>query len=45
MENKKFYLVSKKTLITIAGVVWCIAGFNVARLGVMSYGKIGPITF
>ena len=29
--------VKKRTLLLIAGVVWLIAGFNVARLGVLSY--------
>lgn len=34
--NKPFY-VKKKVLLIIAGIVWMIAGFNVARLGVISY--------
>ena len=34
MKNK-FY-VKKRTLLLIAGIVWLIAGFNVARLGVLS---------
>lgn len=29
--------VKKRSLLLIAGVVWLIAGFNVARLGVLSY--------
>jgi len=29
--------VKKRTLLLIAGIVWLIAGFNVARLGVISY--------
>lgn len=33
-------MADKKTLITIAGIVWCIAGFNVIRLGILAYGKI-----
>lgn len=37
---KKFYCVKKRTLLMIAGIVWLIAGFNVARLGVISYGLI-----
>lgn len=37
---KKFYEVSKRTLLVIAGIVWMIAGFNVARLGILSYGVI-----
>lgn len=34
---KPFYYVTKRTLLLIAGIVWMIAGFNVARLGVLSY--------
>lgn len=34
---KKIYEVSKRTLLLIAGIVWIIAGFNVAKLGVLSY--------
>lgn len=37
--KKKFY-VNKRFLLLIAGIVWLIAGFNVARLGVLSYKKI-----
>ncbi|MGN0632459.1 MAG: hypothetical protein ACI4JW_01175, partial [Oscillospiraceae bacterium] len=37
---KKIHEVSKRTLLIIAGIVWMIAGFNVARLGVLSYGVI-----
>ncbi len=32
--------VKKRTLLFIAGIVWLIAGFNVARLGVLSYRVI-----
>lgn len=32
--------VKKRTLLLIAGIVWMIAGFNVARLGVVSYLNI-----
>ena len=35
--NKPFYHVKKRTLLAVAGCVWLIAGFNVARLGVLSY--------
>lgn len=38
MKNR-FY-VKKRTLLLIAGVVWLLAGFNVARLGVLSYRAI-----
>lgn len=37
--KKRFY-VKKRTLLLIAGIVWLIAGFNVARLGVLSYKVI-----
>lgn len=29
--------VKKKTLLLVASIVWMIAGFNVARLGIISY--------
>lgn len=32
--------VNKRNLLLIAGIVWLIAGFNVARLGVISYKLI-----
>lgn len=34
---KKWYYVKKRALLLIAGIVWMIAGFNVVRLGVLSY--------
>lgn len=34
------YLVKKRTLLAIAGCVWLIAGFNVARLGVIAYSNV-----
>lgn len=37
---KKIFNVKKRTLLLIAGIVWLIAGFNVARLGVLSYAVI-----
>lgn len=33
----------KSAGITIAGCVWLLAGVNVARLGILSYGKIAQI--
>lgn len=39
-KMKRFYEVSKRTLLLIAGIVWMIAGFNVARLGILSYKVI-----
>ena len=37
---KKKFNVKKRTLLLIAGIVWLMAGFNVARLGVLSYAVI-----
>lgn len=34
------FKVKKRTLLLIAGIVWLAAGFNVARLGVISYFEI-----
>lgn len=34
---KTRFCVKRRTLLLIAGIVWMIAGFNVARLGVLSY--------
>lgn len=36
-NKRKFFHVKKHTLLVIAGCVWLAAGFNVARLGVLSY--------
>lgn len=35
--NRPFYHVKRRALLAIAGCVWLAAGFNVARLGVLSY--------
>ena len=35
--NRPFYHVKKRALLATAGCVWLAAGFNVARLGVLSY--------
>lgn len=37
---KRYFCVSKRVLLMIAGIVWLIAGFNVARLGIIAYGNI-----
>ena len=37
---KTRFCVKKKTLLLIAGIVWMITGFNVARLGALSYLNI-----
>ena len=42
MERTPFYHVKKRALLAIAGSVWIIAGFNVARLGILSYQMIWP---
>ena len=42
-KNKKFH-VKKPTLLAIAGSVWLIAGFNVARMGVISYIELNSTT-
>lgn len=34
------FKVKKRTLLLIAGIVWLIAGFNVARLGIAAYFMI-----
>lgn len=34
------FKVKKRTLLMIAGIVWLIAGFNVTRLGIISYKVI-----
>ncbi|WP_195420140.1 hypothetical protein [Collinsella sp. D33t1_170424_A12] len=33
----KIGFVGKEALLGIAGAVWCIAGFNIVRLGIMAY--------
>lgn len=37
---KKIVKVKKRTLLLIAGIVWLLAGVNVARLGILSFGVI-----
>lgn len=44
MQKQPLFHVKKRTLLAVAGCVWLIAGFNVARLGVLSYGKLPKIT-
>ena len=39
--KQRFY-VKQRTLLLIAGLVWLMAGFNVARLGVLSYRAVVP---
>lgn len=45
MENEhkrkgSVFHVKKRTLLAVAGCVWLLAGFNVARLGIIAYGKL-----
>ncbi len=40
--KKMFYEVPKRVLLMIAGIIWMIAGFNVTRLGLISYQLIEP---
>lgn len=40
MLVKMMFCVNKRVLLIIAGIVWLIAGFNVARLGFLSYKVI-----
>lgn len=44
MSKRPFFHVKKRTLLAIAGCVWMIAGFNVARLGLLSYREEFPIS-
>ena len=42
--NRPFYHVKKRVLLVIAGCVWLAAGFNVARLGMLSYIELDEIS-
>ncbi len=37
--------VKKRTLLAIAGCIWLAAGFNVARMGILSYCEVKEVTF
>lgn len=43
MKKKTIHHVKKRTLLAIAGCVWLVAGFNVARLGVLAYIELGGV--
>lgn len=43
MGRPSIFHVKKRMLLAVAGCVWMIAGFNVARLGILSYRIISPI--
>lgn len=40
MKQPTIFHVKKRTLLLVASFVWLMAGFNVARLGVLSYQNI-----
>lgn len=40
-----YFHVQKRTLLAVAGAVWLAAGFNVARLGVLSYQQLTSISW
>lgn len=40
MKKHSVFHVKKRTLLAVAGCVWLIAGGNVARLGILSYGGL-----
>ena len=44
MEKYSCFYVKKRTLLVIAGCVWLIAGFNVIRLGILSYYQLQSVS-
>ncbi len=42
--KRPLFHVKKRTLLAVAGCVWLIAGANVARLGLLSYQEILPVS-
>lgn len=45
MKDCPKFHIKKRTLLAVAGLVWLAAGFNVARLGVLSCQRLETITF
>lgn len=43
-KQKRLLSISKEKLVLIAGLVWFAAGYNVMRLGLMSYLQMNEIT-
>lgn len=43
MRRQSLFHVKNRTLLAVAGCVWMLAGFNVARLGILSYRKISSV--
>ncbi|MGM9567788.1 MAG: hypothetical protein ACI3W6_06385 [Clostridia bacterium] len=44
MEKLSVFHVRKRTLLAVDGCVWLLAGYNVARLGALSYLHITPVS-
>ena len=44
MKKETLFHVKKHILLAVAGCVWLIAGFNVARMGVLSYRAIPSVS-
>ncbi len=43
MNRRPIFHVKKRVLLAVAGCVWLAAGVNVARLGILSYGRMPQI--
>lgn len=43
MQKPSIFYVKKRTLLAVAGCVWLLAGFNVARLGMLAYKNLSPV--
>lgn len=43
MKDCPLFHVKKRTLLAIAGAVWLIAGFNVARMGILAYLQLSAV--
>ncbi|MEG2174074.1 MAG: hypothetical protein RR135_01135 [Oscillospiraceae bacterium] len=44
MKHHTLFYVKKETLLAVAGTVWLLAGFNVARLGIIAYRMLPSAT-
>lgn len=44
MNTLSFFFVKKRTLLAVAGTVWMIAGFNVSRMGLISYSMLEKVS-
>lgn len=43
MKRQSVFHVRKRSLLAVAGCVWLLAGFNVARLGIISYRRLPKV--